>query len=119
MPPSVSLESKVEYPDKCAKAGFPSPATRLKVKASHMFRPDRPERPTKFAPLFGKIFTKNNWAGLGCYRVEITYSNGLTRSLPPEFKDLDGALRYMARFHKALPIEKSDPPTATGDSLQP
>jgi hypothetical protein len=81
-----------------------------------MFRPDRPERPTKFAPLFGKIFSKNNWAGLGCYRVEITYSNGLTRSLPPEFKDRDGALRYMARFHNALPIEgSSEPPAALGE----
>jgi hypothetical protein len=62
-----------------------------------------PEPPPKPAALSFKVFAKTNWAGSERYRVEITYANGLTRALAPEFRDEDGAFRYMGRFHSSIP----------------
>jgi hypothetical protein len=64
-------------------------------------------RPTrKAAPLFFKIFSKANWGGVECFRVDVTYSNGEIRHVPAEFKDEAGALRYMHRFHRDLSREQ-------------
>lgn len=65
------------------------------------------DKTPKPVPLFFKVFPRTNWAGSECFRVEITYANGLTRSLAPEFKDQDGALRYMDRFHNSMPQQQA------------
>jgi hypothetical protein len=54
------------------------------------------------------MFAKKNWAGFGRFKVEITYADGCSRLLAAEFKDEEGALRYMARFHGDLPIHQCE-----------
>ena len=34
------------------------------------------------------------------------YANGCARQLPEEFQDEADALRYMARFHGGLPVQR-------------
>ena len=71
----------------------------------HQFRAGKSE------PVQYRIFAFNNWAGFGRFRVQITYANGYSRQLLEEFQDEAGALRYMARFHGGLPIQR---PGTTG-----
>jgi len=65
--------------------------------------PSRKEPSAKPQPLYFDVFARNNWAGTVCFKVDITYANGSTRSLAPEFKDEDRAFSYMGRFHSSIP----------------